>query len=114
LTKNGWGNVEDIGQGKTNVPTLETPNLDAFNLRVDELTKLLVLPSEEFQRHFHDSKTSGELIGGIKTPKQTQNVKVRLAKSPRSSIPQPKVGPSRTGEELRWVTRQINHQPERV
>ena len=67
INKNGWGNVKNIGQGKTTVPTLETPNLDAFNLRGRRIDKAASIAFGGISAAFFMIlKPSGELIGGIK------------------------------------------------
>lgn len=67
IDKNGWGNVESIGQGKTTVPILKTPNLDAFHLRGRRIHKNAGIAFGGITAAFFMVlKPSGELIGGIK------------------------------------------------
>jgi hypothetical protein len=67
IDTNGWPNVQNIGQGKMNIPTLQTPHLDAFNLRGRRIDKNTGIAFGGISAAFFMiSKPNGELVGGIK------------------------------------------------
>lgn len=65
IDRHGWKKVDDIGQGKVNIPTLNTPNLDAFNLRGRRIDKTSGIAFGGISvAFFMILKTDGTLIGG--------------------------------------------------
>jgi hypothetical protein len=65
IDRNGWNNVESIGEGKISVPTLPTPNLDAFKFRGRRIDKAAGIAFGGIPAAFFMVlKSNGTLIGG--------------------------------------------------
>lgn len=65
IDRNGWNDVESIGEGKVCVPILPTPNLDAFNFRGRRIDKAAGVAFGGIPAAFFVVlKNDGTLIGG--------------------------------------------------